>query len=521
MELTLDIIAHELGRSFAHVKRGFRQGVRVRSPRLYSGSRVLDSRLLYVCDASCVPQPNMVESVPFVFVGAARKAPVGCALVIETDIPALDVFAIIQGIFERFASWCSSMDKVLFEKAELQALFDVAERVLKNNIVAVDAMLRLLAHTRNVPCDDPVTVALIENGYHTEENIGKFRLHKRFKLWETEPGLIINDSFEICRYVTVVRTFKVRGSLSLIVAMMCNNVDPEPWLLDEFDMFLERVARYAHGQYPSDRPTGLALDIFLRDLAAGTLTDASFIEQEARYLGIPSGRAFCVFFIGLPESPSFPVKRVVSEVTFSVAPAKVLVVEDGIVVLCINCSAAACTGSCRHAGSTTQTRLERVLRGFGLSAGRSSAFFALEGTHVALLQARAAQAVLERRMLGVEEPKTAAGNILVYDSCYFECLLDAAPSEQSSMLEASSMLRTIQRIAADDARNDTDNLAFMVAFLAHERRGTLVGEKVHMHRNNVKKRADRVSALYHLDVEDPAFRWSFMVSYAIWRALEG
>lgn len=83
------------------------------------------------------------------------------------------------------------------------------------------------------------------------------------------------------------------------------------------------------------------------------------------------------------------------------------------------------------------------------------------------------------------------------------------------------MLRTIRRIAADDACNDTDNLAFMVAFLAHERRGTLVGEKVHMHRNNVKKRADRVSALYHLDVEDPEFRWDFMVSYAIWRALEG
>lgn len=518
MKLTLDIIVHELERSFAHVEHAFERGTSVRSVRLYGGSRVLDSGLLYVCERSCLPDANMVESVPFAFVGSKNDAPAGCAVVIETDISTLEVFAIIQGMFERYASWCAAMDRLLFEDGELQELFDLAEPFLKNSVVAVDATFRLLAHTRRVSCDDPVTVALIENGYHTEDNIRRFRLHKRFRAWETEASLIVNDSREICLYDTVTKSFKSRGSLSLIVVMVCSNIEPQPWLLDSFELFLQRVDLYNQRQYSDDRPAGLVLDIFLRDLVSGSIMDSAFIEQEARRLGIPENRVFCAFFIGLPDDPAFPAKRVVSDVTFSVAPAKVLIVEDGIVVLCFNCPSAVCTGVCAQDGSTTETRLARVLRSFGLSAGRSSAFFELEGLHVAHRQARAAHAVLEGRKRGNEAVQADADNILSYDSCYLDCLLDASYSEQAPMLEASSMLRVIEHMAADDMANNTDNLTFMVSYLAHERRGTLVGEKVHMHRNNVKKRADRISAIYGIDTEDAFVRWSFMISYAVWRA---
>ena len=93
---------------------------------------------------------------------------------------------------------------------------------MSNNTVIVDPALKLLAHTRGIPCDDPITMELIGHGYHTEGNIRKFKLHKRFRPWSEQEGFILNDSYEICKYVTVVRSFKMKEGFSLIIVMMCN-----------------------------------------------------------------------------------------------------------------------------------------------------------------------------------------------------------------------------------------------------------------------------------------------------------
>ena len=142
---------------------------------------------------------------------ARRLAGAHAALTLEGARSVIEAFTFLQGVFLRYRRWEQELD------ASLQDLFDLSEKFLVNNVVVVDPALKLLAHTRNIPCDDPITVELIKHGYHTEENIRKFQLNKRFEPWATQNGFIINDTYAICKYTTAMFSFKAAGSFSLIV----------------------------------------------------------------------------------------------------------------------------------------------------------------------------------------------------------------------------------------------------------------------------------------------------------------
>jgi hypothetical protein len=517
MELSLNIIVHELEQQIGHT-RCFRDGaVTVDGVRLYNGRRAIEKNMLYLCNRHNLPTPEMLSEGSFLLVDQADVLEGDPDIVLETEMDLVDAFTTVQAIFERYSTWCSAMDRVFFDTGSLQDLFDLAEPFIMNNTIAVDAVLKLKGYTRDVPCNDPITTALIENGYHTEENIRKFQLHKRFKPWETEDDFIINDSHEICRYVTVVRSFKTNGALSLIVVMMCNIVEPAPWLLDTFELFLRRVELYVRAHYTNEKPAGEAADVFLHDLIDGVFDDPTVMVQRARYTGIPPKGPFCLFYIGMPDDHSLPSERVLSEITLNVAPAKVILVDGGILAFCFNCSTATCAlhcdnKTCTRAVTSTATRLSHVLESYGIVCGRSAVFYELSGMQVAFEQARAAH-----ETLSLEED--ADLRILSYDQCYCDHLLQSLKPPQSSMLRESTMVRLIKRIASDDLKHGTDNLKFLDMYVRLERRATLVSEEMHMHRNNVKKRCEKISSVYGIDVDEEDVRLSFMLAYTIWKAL--
>ena len=49
----------------------------------------------------------------------------------------------------------------------------------------------------------------------------------------------------------------------------------------------------------------------------------------------------------------------------------------------------------------------------------------------------------------------------------------------------------------------------------NERRASVVAEKLHMHRNNVKYRIDRIEELFGIDTDDPALRLDLLMAYLL------
>lgn len=73
----------------------------------------------------------------------------------------------------------------------------------------------------------------------------------------------------------------------------------------------------------------------------------------------------------------------------------------------------------------------------------------------------------------------------------------------------------VDALAADDAHTGTDNYTFLYEYLMNERRAFVVAEKLHMHRNNVKYRIDRIEELFGIDTDDPALRFDVLIAYRL------
>lgn len=524
MVITVRILVHELEQRFGEVLAGSLNQRRQCSDVRILGDAPCESGFFYVADAATAKKLSAEGGTDAVVLAVGESAvPAKGQLALRQRVSHLEVFSYLQDVFSRYRSWLEEMDRTLIRNEGLQGLFDVSEGFLRNNTIIVDPALKLLAHTKNIPCDDPITVELLKHGYHTEENIRKFQLNRRFEPWATQNGFIINDTNDICKYTTAVFSFKAAGSFSLIVVMMCNNVDPEPWLLDTFMMFLVRVAYYSMRDYTDGSPSGSAFNAFVHDILDGALSDADEIEERRRYLGIPADGPFCLFSID--ASLNRPLSaRIVTDVARSIAPAKAMLFGAEVVVLCFNCHGVDCPigcpiDGCPSGGSNVFKRLEGVLQEYGLQAGRSVRFDRLAFLPTALEQARLAlrtARALDRTGDGAD----GEGRIFGFDELYFDHAVMTISRGHRELLTSLRGCRQLSRIREYDRIHGTDNFVFLRQYLRYERRTTVVAEKLHMHRNNVKYRVDRLNELFGVDTDNDDERLELSIAYRLLDSLD-
>jgi len=557
--LTLNIIAHEL-KPFGRVVRTLPDNPVFHSARLFLEGRAFAPGILYVCqtpeqvravnEASChavfancgvndvvaAGDGASSEAAPEAAPEVAAKA----ALTVVGGASALVVFDALLETFSRFSEWTAAMDRVCQTGGTIQRLIDVSEPFLRNNVVVLDPALKLLGYTKGVRCDDPITMELIEHGYHTEDNIRKFKLHKRFKPWAEAKGFVVNESREICKYVTVVRSFTSKSAFSLIVVMMCNVADPEPYLLDAYEMFVDRIGFYALRDYPGDKPSGSVVDTFLKDLIGGHIEGEAAVAERCRYAGIPAESRFSVYYIGAGESGALS-RRLLADVSRAVAPGKTLLVDDAVVVLSFDS-----TKQCERpwdereehdGGVSIDARLGKLLGRYELACGKSSSFSRLVQTPVAFEQARQAYDLgIRFQPAEVDDASTASsslntceanlqlragegGRVFRFDdfgAAYLASLLSEGEARLLALTRAGAVLSAI---AASDSQSNTDNYEFLRAYLVYERRTSVVAEKLHMHRNNVNYRIGRIEEQFGLDVSDPVLRLHLLAAFQLRDAL--
>lgn len=543
MGITVRILIHELEKRYGKVLAGEARLKRQCADVRLLGDAPCASTFLYVADPATAKAHALDEGRAIVLAVGPEAVPARNQLALRSSVPMLEVFAFLQDTFSRYRAWLEEMDRSLIRDEGLQGLFDVSEEFLINNTIIVDPALKLLAYTKGIDCgDDPVTRELIKHGYHTEENIRKFQLNQRFEPWATQNGFIINDSKTICNYTTAVYSFKAAGSFSLIVVMACNNVAPEPWLLDTFMMFLVRVAYYSMRDYTDGSPSGSAFNAFIHDILDGSLSDEEEIEERRRYLGIPADGPFCLFDIDVAASRHLAA-RIVTDVARAIAPAKAMLRGSEIAVLCFSCHGLDCPigvplEGCPSGGANVTKRLETVLTDYGLQAGRSVRFdklsflpTALEQAHLALRTARALQqGVRGEGAPGARDGGSAGGGegsggaaqerIFGFDELHFDYGALTVSRGQRELLTSLRGCRQLMRIRDYDRLHGTDNFDFLRQYLRYERRTTVVAEKLHMHRNNVKYRVDRLAELFRVDTDSDSERLELSIAYRLLDSLD-
>lgn len=520
--ITFNIIEHELKKLWP-IQRSLDGNPSFDDARIYHDGELPASKgMLYICDD--VESCEKASEDGHVVIYVCRESAPGLRDVIY-DLRVLecpDKLAVLDAlldIFSKYRSWEAELNMCCFEDGGLQELLDVSASFLKNHVVILDAALKLLAYSKDVPCDDEITMELIAHGYHTEANITKFKLHRRFKPWSEEDGFVINDSYEICKYITVAYSFKTDASFSMILVMMCNVEDPLPYLLDTFSIFIKYVEYYVKRDYPANKPAGNAVDTFLRDLCSGSLRDRAVIAERCDYVALPYNARFCLFYVET-KADSVPFLRILSDITLAVAPAKVVAIDDALVILCFNCFHERChlhceAQHCAKGAKSTSSRLNRLMESYDLYCGRSSKFANLGDSRVAFLQARAAYDIGIKSASGFAGCMPPWGRIVSFDTCYVDFLNDNLPEEKREMALMTYAGSILEVIAESDISARTDNYDFLYKYLECERKASVTANALHMHRNNVKYRIDRIEQQFGIDTDDPTLRFDLMLAYRL------
>lgn len=517
MSFTLNIAEHELA-LFGNIERACDDNPSFEDVRLFIAGKAPIPDVLYVCSSAEDVRTVHEGECRAVFVGADAVS--SAELSIVGEVEPLVVFDALLDLARRFADWQRTMDHIAYADGTLQDLIDASEPFLRNNTVVLDPALKLLGYTKNVPCDDPITNELIEHGYHTEENIRKFKLHQRFKPWSEDEGFVINDTFRICKYITVVKSFKSRTAFSVICVMMCNVVELSPYLLDVYQMFVDRVGMFAERDYPDDKPSGSAVDTFLKDLIRGEIAEEDVMERST-FAGIPYDGRFCLFYMKT-DRDSVPVSRLLADVSISVAPAKTILIDDAVVVLCFNCKNSSCAqhcmvGACPNKKRTVSQRLNEMLKRYDLTAGRSSKFAPLSQAPIAFNQAQEAYEISRHP----QRERNRVGKIRIWDRIYsfdayaLDCLISRLSDREIDMMGLTYASAILADMARQDIASKTNNYEFLYTYLLNERRITAVAEQLHMHRNNVSYRISRIEDQYDIDTNEPQLRIDLMIAYCI------
>lgn len=242
--------------------------------------------------------------------------------------------------------------------------------------------------------------------------------------------------------------------------------------------------------------------------------------ERCEYAGIPFSARFCLFYIGVDDN-SVPGSRMLADIAREVAPAKAIMFDGGIVVLCFNCRGGSCAKRCLsancpfHAKAVSQ-RLDALMQNWGIACGKSSCFNDLTQVHPAFKQAKAAA------FLGAKAPYSTLPlqktplrkRIFSFDRFYIDYLV-SKDDIGDGLVRKSYGCRKLAEIAEYDSLHGTDNYQFLYCYLACERRSSIVAEEYHMHRNNVKRRMDRIESLFDLDTSDPSVRFDLLFAYRI------
>ena len=519
MAITLNIVEHEL-EPFGRVERSCAENPSFEDARLFIEGKDTAPDILYVCSTGDAVRAVQESGCHAVFVGDDDSANAAASLSVIGDLPPITVFDALLDIMRRYSEWQRTQDRIFYDGGTIQEIIDVSEPFLRNNVVVLDPALKLLGYTKGVPCDDPITCELIEHGYHTEDNIRKFKLHQRFKPWSESDGFVVNDTYRICKYITVVKSFKARSAFSLICVMMCNVAAPDPYLLDTYQLFTDHIRRFAERDYPDDKPSGSAVDTFLKDLVHGDI-DEEGAKERCAIAGIPYDGRFCMFYME-PGENSVPSSRLLADVSMSVAPAKTLLVDDAVVVLCFNCKNDYCAqhcmiGACVNKKRTVSQRLNSMLKRYDLTCGRSSKFSPVSQAHIAFNQAKEAYIISQRRASRSDRigEMRIWERIHSFDAYAMDCVTDMLTQKEIDMLRLTYAGSIIDELARQDISAKTNNYEFLFTYLLNERRITVVAEQLHMHRNNVSYRINRIEEQFGINTDDPRLRMDLLLAYCI------
>ena len=427
------------------------------------------------------------------------------------------LFNIIQHRFMEINEWVNKMQAALIDNCDYQCLTDLCEPILNNFVSIFDSSYTLLAYTKNIVCQDPVNIAVLEKGYHTDETLQKFRDRKRFEVYEQEQGVVVSPPGVIAQYEIVTKWCRYGGELRLQVVMECNRTPLSLAAVDLFEIFMEYIQVCFLRQQRAN-PSQVYSSL-LTEMLYGDLENPFIIGERAKTSDILFSGNFDAYRVVFEDNSTVLVGRFVQEMMAYLPRAKIVAHKYEVVALnTYNQS------NMNKQSMQNLSMLTPLLDKYGAMCGVSEMFTSLPELKNAYAQATRAQTLgVQLRTLGnfwnfdksvfEETAIENNGRIFYYDDVYLYLALHFAQSGPFNAFGNTSYNKRLKMLIEYDKENNTRLVQVLYAYLVSERRATTAGRLLSMHRNNVLYHLSRIEEITGIDLNDYWTRLKLMLAF--------
>lgn len=445
-------------------------------------------------------------------------------IVINENKDVAWLYNVIQKRFLQISDWVSKMQNALIDNCDYQRLVDLCEPILNNFVSVFDSSYTLLAYTKNIECHDPINIALVQKGYHTDEILQKFRDRRRFQVYEQEQGVVVSAPGVIAQYEIITKWCRYGGELLLQVVVECSQTPLSLAAVDLFEIFMEYIQICFLRQQRAN-PSQI-YNSLLGEMLYGDLDNPFIIGERAKTADVPFSGWFDAYRIVFEDNSTILVGRFVQELMTYLPKSKIVAHKYEVIVLNIYNSS-----NIKKLSAANLSKLVPLLEKHRAMCGVSELFSSLPELKNAYVQATRAQTIgSQLRRLGnfwdfdreVFEATAIErdGNIFYYNDVYIYLALHFAQSGTFDAFGNTLYNNALRKLMEYDKENNTRLVQVLYAHLASERRATASGRLLHMHRNNVLYHISRIEEITGIDLDDYWARLKLTLAFHFFELIE-
>lgn len=413
--------------------------------------------------------------------------------VLNMDMPLGELFNALLDSYNRLRDWDMGTHLALIEGGTLQSLLDLSQPVLGNPVTVTDPSFKLLAHSAGQgAAASPVFQELCKRGYLPADSVSFYHRHghlSQLSHTDSEAAMLAEPG-----YIVIIRPLLVNGQLTGYLAMPCVRTLYSEGVADCFRYLAQGVERLMAQELQSSAFSRYMYEYFLIELIEGKPMAPAAIEERLRYINLPGEGRFRLLWMAAQEEDPVLSSYLARQVADRLPNDRALPYRGGVLAL------------------TAEERLDRALDALAplleeqrAQCGVSRPFhfltdirFAYQGAGAALRLGRLIEKNRTLEHLGVEG--------LSYGGLVFHYHSYAAHHMAEGIAQSGLLSPLLRRIIDIDRREGSDHLRLLYGYLLCERRPTQTAAYLHMHRNNVIYRVNRLEELLGISFDDAVLR---------------
>ncbi len=427
----------------------------------------------------------------------ARSASDRLVVVRKKDTFSYFLF-LVQRFFTDVMMWEDELDRIVLRKGGLRELLNVGNSALGDFLACVDASGNVLAHTEGVRPPAAALARAVETGC--------IPLRDAPSLAGAEGHLQRDVDREGARFAT-------------LLLFACKPVTAGT--RDLFATLFKRVEPLCAELWRNQARLLCPHHFFFTRLMEGPPPDEGYVQAHLQATSIPTPSQLKLVVFDLAHARNAPPLADVAAAASRInhGDCYCFAYKDGLCVLCY-----ASEGDSQLSHKKTEQDVRRfVPAAWGIAAASSQIFEDIADLDLAYRQAAIAHdlhGVVEKEERGGgsgedgSQPPDTACTLVPFESCLLYYLVGATNKDERFLQFAFSHT-LMQKISAEDEAHGTNYLDIFWNYLASERNATAVAERLHLHRNTVLYRIDKLQKRFDLDLSSHEVREKMLVDFKV------